>query len=125
MDDEEIVRSVVGAILAELGYEAVLAREGNEAVRLYREALGSEKAFDAVIMDLTIPGGKGGRDAVKELLVLDPQVKAIVSSGYSNDPIMSDFTSHGFVDVVKKPFNVRDLSDTLHRIIGGRPNPLA
>ncbi len=119
MDDEEIVRSVVGSMLTELGYEVAYSKDGSEAVRLYREAMAGNSGFDVVIMDLTVPGGMGGRDAVRELAAIDPQVKAIVSSGYSNDPIMSDFRSYGFVDVVKKPFHFQELSETLYRVLRG------
>ncbi len=119
MDDEEIIRSVVRSILTELGYEAVFAKEGNEAVRLYREAMDRKNSFDAVIMDLTVPGGMGGQETIREIVAIDPEVKAIVSSGYSNDPIMSDYKSYGFTDVVKKPFRVEELSETLHRVLHG------
>ncbi len=119
MDDEEIVRATLGALLPELGYEVSLAREGSEAVTLYREALSSGRRFDAVIMDLTIPGGMGGKEAVRELLSIDPLVKAIVSSGYSNDPVMAEFLSHGFSGVVKKPFRTEELSSVLHQVLCG------
>ncbi|MDA8082332.1 MAG: PAS domain S-box protein [Nitrospiraceae bacterium] len=119
MDDEEIVRATLGAILPELGYSVSFAREGREAVSLYREALDSGQGFDAVIMDLTIPGGMGGKETVLELLAIDPRAKAIVSSGYSNDPVMAEFRAHGFSGVIKKPFQVQELSEVLHRVLCG------
>jgi DNA-binding NarL/FixJ family response regulator len=70
-------------------------------------------------MDLTVPGGMGGREALKRLREIDPHIKAIVSSGYSNDPIMADFRKHGFSGIVTKPFRVKDLSDVMHRVIKG------
>jgi PAS domain S-box-containing protein len=119
MDDEEIVRAVVMSMLIELGYEAVTSRDGSETIRLYRDAKAAGRGFDAVIMDLTIPGGMGGKEAIRELREFDPHVRAIVSSGYSDDPIMADFQSYGFSGVVKKPYRVSELSETLNRVIHG------
>lgn len=92
MDDDHAVREVTGAVLSRIGYEVEFARDGGEAIELYREARGSSKPFNAVIMDLTIPGGMGGREAIKRLLEIDPEIKAIVSSGYSNDPVISEYS---------------------------------
>jgi DNA-binding NarL/FixJ family response regulator len=89
---------------------------------MYRQALKTDKPFDVVIMDLTIPGGMGGKEALEKLLQLDPGVKAIVSSGYSNDPIMSRYKQHGFRGVVTKPYSVRTLSETVLNIIGAEPD---
>jgi two-component system, cell cycle sensor histidine kinase and response regulator CckA len=93
------------------------AREGNEAISLYEQALKSGRPFDAVIMDLTIPGGMGGKDAVIKLLKIDPGVKAIVSSGYSDDPIMARYKDYGFCGVVSKPYTLKSLSETIHAVI--------
>ncbi len=117
MDDEEIVRKVVKAILAELGYEAEFADDGRKAVARYIQAREEGRAFDAVIMDLTVPGGMGGRDAVRELLAADPGARAIVSSGYSTDPVMADFRAFGFRGYVKKPFKVQELSEALSHVL--------
>lgn len=119
MDDEEIVRKVAGKMLEHLGYEVEFAKDGAEAIELYKKAKESGEPFDAVIMDLTIPGGMGGKEAIQRLLEIDPQVKAIVSSGYSNDPIMSNFIEYGFSGVVVKPYKIEDLSKTLHEIMKG------
>jgi DNA-binding NarL/FixJ family response regulator len=73
--------------------------------------------FDVVIMDLTIPGGMGGKEAIKKLLEIDPKVKAIVSSGYSTDPVMADFRSYGFSGVAVKPYNIEELSEILDKVI--------
>ncbi|MBI5238337.1 MAG: response regulator [Deltaproteobacteria bacterium] len=119
MDDEDMVRGVAGAILTELGYDVGFAASGSEAIELYREAKKTAHAFDAVIVDLTIPGGMGGKEAVKRLLELDPEVKAIVSSGYSEDPIMSDFKKYGFKAVIAKPYRIPELSKTVHDVVSG------
>jgi PAS domain S-box-containing protein len=120
MDDEEIVRKVAGEMLKSIGYEVSFARDGAEAIELYKEARKSSKPFDVVVMDLTVPGGMGGKEAIKRLLEIDPEVKAIVSSGYSNDPIMADFKKYGFSGVVAKPYKVKELSKTLHRVRMGK-----
>jgi PAS domain S-box-containing protein len=117
MDDEEMIRLVTGEILTELGYEVEFAREGGEAVERYRAARESGRPFDAVIMDLTIAGGMGGKDAIRKLLEYDPAVKAIVSSGYSNDPVMANYRDHGFRDVIVKPYKTIDLSRVLHALM--------
>ncbi len=121
MDDEEVVRTTVADMLTDLGYEVMLVRDGREAIERYREAMGTDRAFAAVIMDLTIPAGMGGKDAIRELLAIDPEVRAIVSSGYSNDPVMADHQAYGFRGIVAKPFEVQELSSTLHAVINGAP----
>jgi CheY-like chemotaxis protein len=123
MDDEEMVRLVTGEILGALGYEVEFACDGGEAIEHYRNAKERGQPFDAVIMDLTIAGGMGGKDTIRKLLEYDPDAKAIVSSGYSNDPIMANFQEHGFRDVIVKPYKTIDLSRVLHAMIhsaGGR-----
>jgi two-component system cell cycle sensor histidine kinase/response regulator CckA len=117
MDDEENIRDVVAEMLGFIGYEAVLSRDGEEAVRFYKEALLSGKPFSAVLMDLTIPGGMGGREAIKVLREIDPEARCIVSSGYSNDPILSDYRSFGFQGIITKPYKLAELKDILARVI--------
>jgi len=119
MDDEENIREVVAAMLGFIGYEVALSRGGEEAVALYREALDSNQPFAAVLMDLTIPGGMGGGEAMKILRKINPEVKGIVSSGYSNDPIMSDYKIYGFQDIITKPYKLGELRDVLDRVISG------
>ncbi|MEW6715822.1 MAG: response regulator, partial [Nitrospirota bacterium] len=118
MDDDEIVRDATGNMLIELGYEAVMAEDGMSAIELYREAKAAGKPYDMVILDMTIPGGMGGKETIRELLKLDPHVKAIVSSGYSDDPVMAEFEKYGFTAVIKKPYNIQDISALLHKIVG-------
>ncbi|PIV57459.1 hybrid sensor histidine kinase/response regulator [Candidatus Desantisbacteria bacterium CG_4_10_14_0_8_um_filter_48_22] len=117
MDDEEQIRQATGCILRSLGYEAELAADGLEAVELYSRAKRSGNPFDAVIMDLTIPGGMGGRDAIKELIKIEAEVRAIASSGYSNDPIMSEYGKYGFKGVVAKPYTGEELSNAILKVM--------
>ena len=117
MDDEEMIRNMAGDMLSHLHYDVHLVKNGSEAIAAIRQASQSGEPFEAVIMDLTIPGGMGGKEVIKEVREIDPQVKAIVSSGYSNDPIMSDFQNHGFDGVVTKPYGIEKLSDVIHKVM--------
>jgi CheY-like chemotaxis protein len=117
MDDEEIVREVLSSMLDFLGYQVELAVDGAEAVELYQKAQQAGRHYDAVIMDLTGPGGMGGKEATRKLLELDPGAKVIVSSGYGNDPIMAEYAQYGFSGVVSKPFKIETLSSVLHGVI--------
>jgi PAS domain S-box-containing protein len=125
MDDDESILESVGALLEHLGYEVVLARDGLEVVALYREALHTLRPFGAVIMDLTIPGGVGGKEAVGKLIEIDPHVRAIVSSGYSSDPVMANYKSYGFSGVVAKPYDVTQLDEALQKILKNGHGPSA
>jgi CheY-like chemotaxis protein len=116
MDDEESIRLLVGEMLRHLGYEVQCVAEGKEALECYQEAYHTHQPFNAVILDLTVPGGLGGKDTVEQLRQFDPQVKAIVSSGYSNDPVLSRYSTFGFHGVVAKPFRLAELSQVLHQI---------
>jgi len=117
MDDDDVIRLVTTQILKNIKYEVEAARDGAEAIELYKKAFDSTKSFDAIIMDLTIPGGMGGKEAVKKLLEIDPKAKAIVSSGYANDPILSDFKEYGFRDVLNKPYEIDELNEILQKVI--------
>lgn len=117
MDDEPVVRQVVGRMLRALGYEVQVSAEGSEAVTLYRDAFAGGKPFDAVILDLTIPGGMGGAEAIGLLRALDPNARVIVSSGYSSNPVMSNHLAYGFAGVIAKPFQASDLSRVLHQVL--------
>ena len=121
MDDEEMIRDLICHMLNRLGYEIEVARHGEEAIQLYRSAKESGQPFDAVILDLTVPGGMGGKEAIEKLRKLDSNVKAIVSSGYSNDPIMSEYKKYGFSGVVVKPFNMQNIGEALNAILDRKP----
>ena len=117
MDDEEEIRKTMGDALGRLGYAVAFAEDGAQTVELYRNAVNSGYPFDVVIMDLTVPGGMGGQEAMKLLLNIDPHARAIVSSGYSNDPIMADYESHGFAGVVAKPYRLKELGEVVRSVI--------
>jgi two-component system cell cycle sensor histidine kinase/response regulator CckA len=121
MDDEEMVRRVAGEMLNKLGYAVGFARDGAEAIELYKSAKESHQPFDVVIMDLTIPGGMGGIEAMQSLIDLAPEIKAIVSSGYSDDQVMSDYRKYGFAGVLIKPYKLNQLSDSLRKVLASRP----
>ena len=118
MDDDEMVRSVVKAILQQHGHEVLLAQDGTEAIQLYKESINSEDLPKIIIMDLTIPGGMGGKEAVLEILALNPHAKVIVSSGYSNDPIMANYKDYGFCGAIVKPFEADELAKVVQNLLG-------
>ncbi|MGD0282009.1 MAG: PAS domain S-box protein [Dissulfurispiraceae bacterium] len=117
MDDDPIVRQTVGDMLKHLGYDVVFAAEGRDAIEIYKKALESGHRLDAVIMDLTVPGGMGGKEAIGKLLEIDPGVRAIVSSGYSNDPVMANHAQYGFAGVVAKPCRLKSLGEVIKKVI--------
>lgn len=121
MDDEEHVRDMSATILSELGYEVTTGVDGAEAVELYQKARESGKPYDAVILDLTVPGGMGGQETIQKLLEIDPKIKALVSSGYSNDPVLANFREHGFIGFIPKPCKIQELSEIVHKIMTGNP----
>ena len=115
LSPDEVSRYVceLGQILDYLGYEVLEAENGETTLEKYKAAQSDEDPIDLIIMDLTIPGGMGGKETIKELQKVDPEVRAIVSSGYSNDPIMANYNDYGFIGVLNKPYNVETLSDAL------------
>ncbi|MBU4037539.1 MAG: PAS domain S-box protein, partial [Proteobacteria bacterium] len=117
MDDDKMLKIMVEEMLNVLGYESEFANDGDEAVKMYKKALESGKPYDAVMLDLTIPGGMGGKEAVKILLETDPNLKAIVFSGYSDDPVMSNHRKYGFKGMLSKPFNLESLGKALHDVL--------
>ncbi|HLA27513.1 MAG TPA: response regulator [Syntrophales bacterium] len=117
MDDEAVIQDIMQAMLNILSYEVEIASNGEEAVELFRKAHESGRPFDAVIVDLTIPGGMGGEEAIKRLSAIDRDVRAIVTSGYSADPAVTNFRDYGFCDAIIKPFNIQRLSNSLQNIL--------
>jgi PAS domain S-box-containing protein len=117
MDDDPMIRELAGEILWHLGYEVEFANDGNEAVALYQKSMESAKPFDAVILDLTVRGGMGGKEAIQKIIAIDADAKGIVSSGYSDDPGMTDFKQYGFSGVVAKPYTLAELGEKLNQVL--------
>jgi len=120
MDDEDAIREIAEALLKHLGYRVDLAHDGEEAIARYRKAFFANDPYNLVIMDLTIPGGMGGKEAIGHLHDIDPGVRAIVSSGYSNDPIMADYTSFGFQGILAKPYSVNEMNRVVRQVLSER-----
>jgi CheY-like chemotaxis protein len=121
MDDEEPIRLMAEVLLARLGIEPVTAESGEEAVRLFRAARDEGRPFGAVVLDLTVPGGMGGLEALREMQIIDPGVRAIVSSGYSSNPVLANHRAHGFRGVVPKPYRITDLANVLREVMDEAP----
>ncbi len=118
MDDEKILQELVSAMLGYLGYEVVCAGNGEEAIEYYQRALAEQRPFTVVMVDLTIPGGMGGFETMQKLREIDPEVKTIVSSGYFNDPILTNYKQHGFSGFIAKPYQMAGLEAVLSGVIG-------
>jgi PAS domain S-box-containing protein len=116
MDDEAMVREVLSKMLQTMGYEVKLAEDGIKAIELYTREKGTGDPFGIVILDVTIPGGMGGKEVMARLLKIDPRVKAVVSSGYSDDPVMANFQRYGFSDVIAKPYKISELDKVLKKL---------
>ena len=119
MDDEQIIRDMAVTLLSRFGLSVDCAVDGAEAVAKYRAALATGRPHELVIMDLTVPGGMGGLAAMRQLRELDPEVKAIVSSGYSSDPVLANFRAHGFLAVLAKPYEMNELARILREAVPG------
>jgi len=117
MDDQDLVLKVAASILEHVGYEVDCAPEGSTAVEIYRKALETGSPYAAVILDLTIPGGMGGQETLARLKEIDPDVRAIVASGYANDAILADYRNYGFSGIVIKPYNMRQLAAAIQSVI--------
>lgn len=118
MDDDRTVRVMGEKLLEHLGYRATAVASGQDAIEAYRVALDRGDRYDAVIVDLTVPGGMGGQDAVKELLALDSQAVVLVSSGYSEDRVMAQFREYGFKGVIRKPYSIKELGEIVGKALG-------
>jgi len=117
LDDEEIVRNVIGAMLSKMGYTISFALNGQEAVQKYKTSFERNDPFNIIITDLTIPGGMGGEKAAAEILTINPKAKIIVSSGYATDPIMANYEAFGFMGIAVKPYNFIDLQKEIERVL--------
>jgi two-component system, cell cycle sensor histidine kinase and response regulator CckA len=117
MDDEEIVADIAQQMLMYLGYDAHIVEAGEEAVRDYKEALETGDPYAFVIMDLNIPQGMGGIEAVQHILEIDKDAKVVVSSGYSGDPIMQEYSEYGFVASIGKPFDIKGLQAVIQTVL--------
>jgi two-component system, cell cycle sensor histidine kinase and response regulator CckA len=115
MDDEECIRETFGELLKKMGCSVVYAADGTDLLESIKKSALEGHPFDAVIMDLTIPGGMGGKDAISELRKINSEIKAFVSSGYSDDPIMAHPENYGFTDKITKPFRSADLRKLMER----------
>ncbi len=124
MDDEDMVGEIACQMLKYLGFDGVWVANGAEAIREYSKQIEAGQAYTAIIMDLTIPGGMGGKEAIVEILALDPAVKAFVSSGYANDPIMVNYKDYGFTGVIAKPFDIAAVQQILNTVLS-RPSASA
>lgn len=119
MDDDDLIREVTGLMLMRLGYHSEVSQEGSEAINIYQQAMNSEQSFSAVILDLHVKEGLNGIETIKVLKVVDPQVKAILSSGFTTDPVMTYFQEYGFQGILPKPYKMKDIEDVLCKISSG------
>lgn len=117
MDDEEPVQKIASLMLGHLGHEVLLAASGEEAIEIFNEHRQTAHPVDVTIMDLTVPGAMGGKDAVQEILKIDPDARVIVSSGYSNDPVMANAERFGFQGAISKPFSIDQLNVILRKVL--------
>jgi len=117
MDDEKYIRDAIAEMLSKLGYKVTTAIDGFEVIQLYLQAKAEGQPYNLVILDLIVPGDMGGEEAIQKLKKIDTQVKAIVSSGYSSDPIMADYKDYGFNGVIPKPYKIQELSEVVYKVI--------
>jgi two-component system cell cycle sensor histidine kinase/response regulator CckA len=119
MDDDKIMRLIAGFLLDQLGYEAEVAANGEEAVELYQKQKHEGKPFDAVILDIRVGKGMGGGETMQQLLRIDPDVQVVVSSGSHCDPLMIDFMQYGFRNALPKPYGAAELKRVLSSVLAG------
>ena len=120
MEEDEPLRNLLFQMLELLGYESELARNGDEAIELYKKEMASGQPHNVVILDLTVSTGNGGEETIKKLLQIDPDVKAVISSGNLYDAVMIDYKKYGFAAALPKPFTKKDLKDTLSKVLMGK-----
>lgn len=117
MDDEQVILDVTHEVLKFLKYDVVSARDGLVAIDLYKKAKTAGAPFDIVILDLSVPSGMGGKETIEHLRKFDPAVKAIISSGYTNDPVVQDFSQYGYSGSLTKPYKITDLKTLLEQLM--------
>ena len=117
MDDEQIILDVTCEILKFLKYDIMSARDGLAAIDLYKKEKAAGSPFDIVILDLSVPNGLGGKETIEQLRYFDPAVKAVVSTGYTNDPVVLDFSHYGFSERLTKPYNISEMKNLLEKVI--------
>jgi CheY-like chemotaxis protein len=121
MDDDSAVRDVARTILEHLECEVTVAADGNEAIALYGQAFKAGRPFDLVILDLSVRGGMGGEETLREMLKIDPKVKAVLSSGFSSDPVVTEYHRHGFAGLMPKPYRIREVESVLQGFLPSGP----
>jgi signal transduction histidine kinase/ActR/RegA family two-component response regulator len=121
MDDDPMIREVVGAMLDLLGHQVLFAQDGEEAIKMFLSAQEAGVPMDLILMDLVIPGGMGGKEAVREILRIRPEARVIVSSGYSNDPVLANFRDYGFSAAIPKPYQLKELARIVNEAVA-EPN---
>lgn len=118
VDDEEQVRKSTSRILLHLNYEVEVAEDGPSAVSKYKDALSQGRRYDAVIVDLSMPGGLDGVETLNRLKAEDAEVNAVAASGYLHDPVLENYEEHGFRGVIMKPFRIAELQETMQKVLG-------
>lgn len=117
MDDEPAICEITGILLKKLGYEPVITMKGEETIEEYKKAMEAGAPVDLVILDLSVPGGMGGREVIKKLLEIDPTVKSLVSSGDLSDPAINSYSEYGFTGVLTKPYNKAGLDLAIKSVL--------
>jgi CheY-like chemotaxis protein len=117
MDDEELVRNVAKEMIVALGHEVECASDGMEAIEIFRQAREAGKPFDMVIFDLTVKGGMGGEEAIRRIREIEPDVVAVVSSGYADNPVVADYRTYGFSSFLNKPYKIETVRDCLNVLL--------
>ncbi len=121
MDDDQIILDMTREILKFLDYEVMCAREGREAIDLYKKEMAAGVPFDVVILDLSVSSGLGGKETIQELRKIDPGVKSVISSGFMDDPVVQDFSGHGFNMRLTKPYKIPELQGILEQLVKKTP----
>lgn len=119
MDDEEVIRNLLSSSLSRFGFNVQVKSNGREAVDTYQSAFSNGHPFDIVILDITVPGGMGGEEAIQEILKINPEAKCIVSSGYANDPVLANYKDYGFKAVAPKPYTLTEMKDIINQVLNG------